>query len=419
MYAAAATALTVSKQFGYYSIPTDSLRNYVDGLFPYLAKCSIADSVAQGGGHRFKGGHDLLLDIPTTFGDHGLVDAVHHAGHILLTDFPTKAGIPIPGFSQSGLGSWLQTIGIERGWLSLNICDAGVGVLAVAESSPDLLNALDGSLTMGPWTFFDTFVEGGAELLIGFGTENPLLLIAGVQNVLAGLGATYNTLSVYVDPFTVLGSSMVSAILGFIVGQSLGSGDLSSALASALRAGCVGGLFAISPSFGFAAISGLLMHALGKSFATTPDKRIKNVFKIDRNSIKLLVDEICRVRPEIDGILKASKSNLIILPPSSLPCGEVGTFDSKTDSFLGIDQIQRGSSSLNNTFDVNRLKTIFSAPDILPTNASSTLNYNVEPRIGDYLKPFKTKALCDGQQVKTLDSDINELSKYYEAFITD
>ena len=120
-------------QCAYMHIPADVLRNTVDGLFPSLAKNAAADAVS-GFGHRWVHGHDLIMDIAGQFFRHP-VHAVKQAGHILLTDFPTKAGIPIPGFSQSGLGSLLVDMGIPKGYLSLNMMDAGIGLLAIGEGS--------------------------------------------------------------------------------------------------------------------------------------------------------------------------------------------------------------------------------------------------------------------------------------------
>ncbi|MBC2596468.1 hypothetical protein H5P28_19540 [Ruficoccus amylovorans] len=153
----------------------------MDGLFPFFAKFPLADSLASGGGHRWKAGHDLLLDLPGTFSQHGIVEGYRHAGHVLLTDFPTKAGIPIPGFSRAGLGQWLEGMGISNGWLNVNACDAGVGLFAVAEGSADLMQAFSGTLDMGPWTFVDTFVEGGVEVVLGCWLENPFLLAGGIE----------------------------------------------------------------------------------------------------------------------------------------------------------------------------------------------------------------------------------------------
>ena len=56
----------------YAQISAGTLRNSVDSFFPYLAKFPRADSVA-GMGHRWKAGHDLLLDIPQTFARQGYV----------------------------------------------------------------------------------------------------------------------------------------------------------------------------------------------------------------------------------------------------------------------------------------------------------------------------------------------------------
>ena len=183
-------------QCAYMHIPADVLRNTVDGLFPSLAKNAAADAVS-GFGHRWVHGHDLIMDIAGQFFRHP-VHAVKQAGHILLTDFPTKAGIPIPGFSQSGLGSLLVDMGIPKGYLSLNMMDAGIGLLAIGEGSSDLISAMSGNVPMDAWTAFDTFGEGGIELALGYSTQNPLLIGAGIENILAGCVSTLKTFTDYV-----------------------------------------------------------------------------------------------------------------------------------------------------------------------------------------------------------------------------
>ena len=168
-------AYIVPGQIAYLSIPASTLRNFSDGMFPHFAKFPTAD-IVTGAGHRYKAGHDLLLDIPNTFLKEGFLDAYKHFGHVVLTDFPTKAGIPIPGLSQSGLGGWLESVNIGRGWLNVNICDAGMGIIAVAEGHSDLISALDGSMKMDAYTFFDTFVEGGIEVVVSIQLSNPIIL---------------------------------------------------------------------------------------------------------------------------------------------------------------------------------------------------------------------------------------------------
>lgn len=208
-------------QYAYIHIPADVLRNTVDGLFPSLAKNAAADFLS-GRWHRWKGGHDLIMDIfPEFFRDP--VQAIRQAGHILLTDFPTKDGIPIPGCSRSGLGmlfdNFTNNIGgvihiNAREWLSLNIMDAGIGLLAIGEGSSDLISAMSGNVPMDAWTAFDTFGEGGIELALGYSTQNPLLIGAGIENILAGCVSTLKTFTDYVDPASFFGHSMTAAILG-------------------------------------------------------------------------------------------------------------------------------------------------------------------------------------------------------------
>lgn len=94
-------------QYVYMHIPADALRHTVDGLFPSLAKNAAADAVS-GFGHRWVHGHDLITDIVPQFFRHP-VHASQQAGHILLTDFPTKAGIPIPGFHNQAWGPYWST----------------------------------------------------------------------------------------------------------------------------------------------------------------------------------------------------------------------------------------------------------------------------------------------------------------------
>ena len=273
------------------------MRHFVDGLFPQFAKFPLADSQAVGWGHRYRAGHDLFLDVPSTTINHGVVDGYKHAGHIVLTDFPTKAGIPIPGFSQSGLGEWLEGAGISRGWLNLNICDAGVGILAVAEASPDLLNAFDGNLVMDSSVFFDTFLEGGLEVALAVYTGNPILMLGGVQNILAGIVSTWDTISVYVDPFLFFGSSFTSALIGFVVGFGIAKQSLPDAIESALKSGTVGAFFSISAAFGFGAISGLLAITAGRHLAKRQCESASILLKVDRCSLNFLIEEITSGSP--------------------------------------------------------------------------------------------------------------------------
>ena len=195
----ASDLLVVRGQMAYMHIPASELRNFVDGLAPSLAKNEIADC-ASGYGHRYKAGHDLLLDVPATFNRDGVSAGLKHAGHIILTDFPTKAGIPIPGFGHSGLGQLVEQAGIAKGWLQISLFDTGVGVFVFADGATNLMQALQGSLMMDFGTACQTFGMGSVEIGFAVATQNPLLVAGGVQNVFAGLVSTWQTISVYVVP---------------------------------------------------------------------------------------------------------------------------------------------------------------------------------------------------------------------------
>lgn len=249
----------------YLHIPASTLRGVADGLFPGLAVDKLADC-AVGAGHRWRAGHDLLVDVaPRLCSDPSA--GLHQAGHILATDFPTKAGIPIPGFSQSGLGHFLTEMGIPSGFLSMNIMDAGVGIFAIAESHADMLRALDGHI-LDTWTFFDTYVEGAAEIYVGIQTGNPLLLVAGAENVASGVIETCNLLDeMFISMEEFFGGSLTGALVGLAVALAV-SGQLppreraAYVLSNTARAALLGGLSVISPFFSLGAAAGFYSFEL-------------------------------------------------------------------------------------------------------------------------------------------------------------
>lgn len=292
-----ASAIIVPGQLAYMTLPAKSLRELADTTFPAFAKCPLADSVS-GFNHRWVAGHDLALDLPSTLVRHGPGDAAWQAGHIVLTDFPTRAGIPIPGLSRSGLGQFLVSCGIPHGWLSLNLCGGGMGILAIAEGSGDLAAALAGHLPMGAATFFDTYVEGGLEVTLASYTQNPLMLVGGMENLLAGVVSTWKTCCVYVDPLTFAGSAMAAALVGFGVAYAfLGGQQIRHSLMAGARSGTVGAAYAVAPAFGFGALAGLLAFSLGRKLAETHNAHARTTMQIDAWSVKMFLDAVAAGDP--------------------------------------------------------------------------------------------------------------------------
>ena len=270
-YNVAVDCLAIPGNLAYYKIPTNMLRSSVDSLFPVLAKCREADYLS-GAYHRFRGGHDLIVDIAKTMQDKGFAPAIRQSGHIILTDFPTKAGIPIPGFSGTGIGKHLADLGIGKGWLCVNMSDASVGILAIAESSSDLLQAFSGQLDMSVWTFFDTFVEGGVEIAIACHTENPMLLCAGIENVLAGIIATGKALEEYLKPFYVdpvmfLGRTFCTGIIGFTISALILKKEVDTSLLNAMKSGAVSALFVLLPAFAYGSMAAFAIIGFGEYLA--------------------------------------------------------------------------------------------------------------------------------------------------------
>ncbi len=327
-----ATAVIAPGQMAYVYIPADELRSFVDGIFPKLAKCPVAD-VTRGPWHRYTAGHDVLLDVPKTFSESGTLEGAKHAGHVILTDFPTKAGIPIPGFSESGLGHLLEQAGIHRGWLQLNLCEAGLGIIAVAEGTPDLIQAINGTMLMHCSTFFDTFIEGGIEVGLSMATKNPILLAGGIENIAAGLIATWNTYVVHIDPFLFFGSAATSALIGFTVASGLVHMTLGDATIAGLRSGIVGALFTVSPAFGFGALAGFVTYKLGEKLASIHNSSVKALLSIDNNAYNLLLDELCRGNANIRDFLDNATPQVIFTDQADTLSSDTEVFSTDIHPF--------------------------------------------------------------------------------------
>lgn len=312
--ASLATELLVSPgQMVYMHIPASELRNFADSLLPGLAKNPIADC-ASGMGHRYRAGHDLLLDVPSTFANHGPGEALKHFGHIVATDFPTKAGIPIPGFSHSGLGQVLEQWGIPKAWMSLNISDAGFGFLAIADGHTTLMSAIQGHLTMDFGTALQTFGAGALELKLAMiATSNPVLMTAaGVQNILAGLVATWNTFSIYVDPLDLFGAAGMSALLGFGMARSLVGEDAADATLDAIRSGTIGALYSVSTAFGYGALAGFTAYRLGSALAKQHNAHSQGRLSVDSQAYRLLVETLSSGSTDIRELLAATAPSWLL-----------------------------------------------------------------------------------------------------------
>ena len=175
-------------------------RSTVDEICPqWISKNPFVD-VSRGYYHRWSAaGHDpvdvliQLLNSP--------VRGVKDAGHVFLTDFVTKQGIPIPFLSKSHLGepfvTALRTLGLKHPerWLNLNAFDWVLGVRANREAYDDLTKALSNNLEWGWSTFWDTFGQGALYTAFGLKTESPLFLCAAAQEFAAGGLSLYRDLN--------------------------------------------------------------------------------------------------------------------------------------------------------------------------------------------------------------------------------
>ena len=313
--------------YAYLQIPADKIRHLVDSAFPNFAKNAVAD-VVSGHSHRWVAGHDLLLDVPKTFLRDGPIGGAKHLGHILLTDFPTKSGIPIPGFSESGLGEFLvNTCHIPKGYLSINLVDGVVGVFACSEGFGDLLMVCAESARMTPQLFFDTFVEGCAELVVGSGTENPLLVLAGGSQVLAGIVSSAYTVTHpiwYVTPVEFFGGALTGGIVGFVISKFVFHRSLAESLRNAARSCAVSGLFAIGTGFGMAALCGFAGLGIGKFLASKNDRELIRCYRISRIDLERIVNGYAEMHPKLMHDYSATRENDPWIKFSAEPCNPLG-----------------------------------------------------------------------------------------------
>lgn len=307
-----AKAIVSGGNFAYLKIPTAELRGFFDSSFSALAKNHFADC-ASGCLHRFNTGHDILIDIPKTLVGHGPVEASKQLGHILVTDFPTKAGIPIPGLSESGLGRWLtDSVGIPKPYLCINAMDAAVGIFACTEGTLDLVNVCANNVRMSPGLFLDTFVEGAAELGGGYVTKNPLLLASGFENLCAGMYSTCYTITHpvwYTGFWNVVGGGVTGAMTSYLISKFILKKDDVTSVKNAVKSFSISSLFAVSSSFGIAGIIGMVAAGVGDFLARRDNDKREVFYRITKERYLGFIECVNRCSPDLaKWILEFEKS---------------------------------------------------------------------------------------------------------------
>lgn len=298
----------------YRLVPAETLRHTVDNLFPALAKDTTADCLA-GALHRYRGGHDLIWDVGSTLKEQGISKALHQAGHILLTDLPTKSGIPLPLLSRNALGGTLESAGINPAWFNVNLGDAVFGGLAVAEGYSDLAAAISGELPMDFSGFCDTFGEGTLELILSRCTNNPLVLAAGIENITAGLIAAWKEFSWYVAPDIVLGAAGVSGVCGAVISKCLLKQDDLTVLQNSCRSAATGAMFSISSAFGLGLVGAMLWGEVVRRIAEKHNRESKDFYRAAGEQLELLKNSLNDVLPEFDSFYKQACSGAVIKRP--------------------------------------------------------------------------------------------------------
>jgi len=272
-----------------------------------------------------------------------------------LTDFPTKAGIPIPGFSESGLGQYLINLGIPKGYLSLNLLDTGLGILSIADGTSNLFSAFSGNLEWGAGTFFNTYAKGGIEITLGISTENPLLILGGAENIIAGTKSLYD----YSETPYILGipvqTMLTSLGTGFLFGSVISflfskgkpiPERLKQSLTDGTKNGIFSGLFAVNPLLGFSAVATYAVINISKKLASYRGIAFNKLYHIDIELYLNLLEEYLVIAEENQFAYLAEKQN------------EIAFFkDIEDNIFMNMGNEYRGILPMS--LDMNQYSNIF------------------------------------------------------------
>ena len=268
----APTAIGISHLAATY-VSAKELRAIIDGLFPVYAKNPTADFLSGGPIHRWKGGHGITDVFSTTY-HQGAAAGFDHAAHVVLTDFPTVAGVPLPFLSQHEFGGYPN---LDWHWLNVNLWETSAGIFGIFDSSHDLIAALHGDMVMNLHALFVSSSKIAVEGVCAFWSHNPLLLFAAGEEALAVGVATWKTYAVYVSVGRILGSAIPAIALGFsltclLMRNRSHRERFTTSCANGLRSGIVSTCFAVSPIFGAGAACWAFAIAWGGFFANKHNK---------------------------------------------------------------------------------------------------------------------------------------------------
>lgn len=284
----------------YMQIPQEKIESFFYKTFSSCIHDSVAD-VAKGKWHRWKAGHDLLIDVPKRFYNDGIKAGFKHIGH-LLTDVATPDGLPGPLLSKSGLGDFLVNkcgIKIEKLCFNLNdainFVDKGISILCVGEGGMDVLDAFSGKMEMNFTTFCDTFGEGAFQLAFGIPTGNGLAIAAGVENIVAGIVSAWKTYTIHIDLVPFFGATLTSTLLGFLTSKYLCKNDMQESVLKAAKSGLITGLFQLSASFGYGAAAGVAYMEYVKYLAKRDSEAVAKYMRVDKDCYERFIDVLNKI----------------------------------------------------------------------------------------------------------------------------
>lgn len=206
--------LTVLKRV----MPWKDIEHFTNDILPKTSTGVWMDSLGVDQFYHRWRGHHLIAD-----GWKALASSDHSLpafGYELAKDAVTFHGLPL--LPDSAVSFLSRTLNVSvhdiMPWVLKNPFDLTIGILAAGEAGYDVFLAFTGQMEWGVRTAFFTFGTGTAEIAIGVGTKNPLLVMAGIGEYTAGVKCAWDY---YSQPF-MFATPLSELLAGMGVGAAAG-----------------------------------------------------------------------------------------------------------------------------------------------------------------------------------------------------
>ncbi|WP_300908404.1 hypothetical protein [uncultured Desulfovibrio sp.] len=244
----------------------------------------------QLGYHRVLHGHHFITDFFRTLSDKNLscIDFCKHLG----TDIVTKNGLPL--LPSSTVQSISDILGVSvtkiSPWISFNILDCASSVLAVGHAGSNVVDIIAGTAQWSGGYAFNSFGVGAVEIISGYCTSNPVLIVSGSSDIICG---TITACEYYSQQF-LCGVPIIEILQSSLFGASIAtvfscvdlfinrnspsySTKLKELSSRILISGFVSALSVISAPVAITVASGYTGYKLVRSLAHNSEKYLESI----------------------------------------------------------------------------------------------------------------------------------------------